>query len=236
MKILVIGGMHGNEPLGLKVVKLLQNKPINNVSVVIANEKAVEKKCRFIIQDLNRSFPGNIKSNSYEKKRAAELLEFCNQHDLILDFHNTSCQNNDCTFVGNTASKFLFDISSWLGLKQIIVADYDCINKYNPNCLSIEISLNSKLTNPLIWYGLISRLVAQDSIPAAKGIKKYKFIYRITLEDRDSLKLDKRNLQAFKIIDRKLAKALGVQNPAFPIFIGDSFTPYNYGGLLNKIK
>jgi len=33
-----------------------------------------------------------------------------------------------------------------------------------------------------------------------------------------------------------LAEKMGVKTPAYPIFINDKFTPYNYGGLLNKIE
>ena len=235
MRILVIGGMHGNEPLGFNVARLFQDKPQKGIGVVIANEMAVNKNARFIKQDLNRAFPGSLRSNNYEKKRAGELLKLCKRYDLVLDFHNTYCPNNDCTFVGNQAKDLLFDVSSFLGLNRIIIADYDCINKYAPNCLSVEISLKSSLMDPMLWYESISKLAMQKSIPRRKSMQKYKFVYRMTLEDRDRLKLDERNLKAFKPINAELAKKMGVKTPAFPIFIKDKYTPYNFGGLLNRI-
>lgn len=236
MKILVIGGMHGNETLGLKVVELFQKNPVENVDVTLANEQAIKGNCRFVGQDLNRSFPGNAKSNEYEPKRAAQLLKLTEDYDVVLDFHNTYCPNNDCGFVGETASKKLYEVAWLLGLDKIIVADYDCINKSASNCLSVEISLDSPLNKHEIWYERIKQLSVIEGFRTKPQIERYRFVYRMTLEDKDRLDLDKQKLEAFQPMDNELAKAMGVKTPAYPIFIGDSFTPYNYGGVLNKMK
>ncbi len=236
MRILIIGGMHGNEPLGIKLVKKFIDNPVENVNAVFANEKAMELNCRFANQDLNRSFPGNRNSNNYEIKRAAYLINLCKKYDIVFDFHNTHCPNNNCAFVGESARDSLYNVSSWLGIKKIIIADYDCINKYVSNCASIEISLNSKLMNPDIWYRKICQFSQMGRILKAKAIiEKYRFVYRITLEDRDRLKLPEKNLKAFRKISKKLAWEMGIKDPAYPIFIADEYTPYNYGGLLHKI-
>ena len=87
MKILVIGGMHGNEPLGIALVKSLAQEPIDNVDAIFANQKAIANDCRFINSDLNRSFPGDSKSSVYENRRAAEILKMTKDYDLVLDFH-----------------------------------------------------------------------------------------------------------------------------------------------------
>ena len=152
MKILVIGGMHGNEPLGIGLVKKFLRYPVKNIDVIFANEEAIKRNSRFIKRDLNRSFPGDDKSRDYETRRASFLLNLSKKYDLVLDFHNTHCPNNDCTFVGESATDLLFEASSWMGLKKVIVANYDCMNKYSPNCISVEISLNSKLVDQNIWY------------------------------------------------------------------------------------
>jgi hypothetical protein len=235
MKILVIGGTHGNEPLGIDLVKKIKAKPINNVFAVLANEQAVLRNVRFIKTDLNRSFPGLANSVDYESKRAAKILLLCKKYDLVLDFHNSYSPNNDCSFVGTTAKSFLYNVSSWLGFNRVVIADYDCVNKYAPNCISLEMSMGSKIVDANFWYKKISELVKMDSIPKAKEIKKYRFVYRITLEDRDRLNLEKRSIKAFKSVNKDLANKMGVKSPAYPIFIGDKLTPYNYGGLLNEL-
>jgi hypothetical protein len=235
MKILVIGGMHGNEPLGQEVVKLLQANPIKGIDSVLANEQAIIRDCRFVTNDLNRSFPGNPNSEDYETYRAAEILEMTIGYDVVLDFHNTHCPDNDCGFVGTTAPQQLYDVSAWLGLNRTIVADYDCLNKYAPNCLSVEISLTSAQMSAEKWYERLRELARLDAVPNSDNVQKFRFVYRMSLEDKETLGLTSENLKAFQPIDPKLAEAMNVNNPAYPIFVEDSYTPYNYGGLLNKI-
>jgi len=235
MKILVIGGMHGNEPLGLAVVKLFKTKPQSGVDFVIANKQAVKNDCRFIGQDLNRSFPGK-KDGLAEEKRALELLEMCKGYDLVLDFHNTHCPGNDCGFVGQTASPFLYQAAWVLGLRRVIVADYECINKYAPNCLSVEISLSSKQNDANVWYERIAELARTNGFKASPKLELYRFVYRLTLEDKAKYDLPSKKLRAFEPLEPQLAAKLGLKNPAYPIFIGDGYTPYNYGGVLYKLN
>lgn len=235
MKILILGGMHGNEPLGPEIVKGFQKGPMKNIDVELANKLALRQNCRFIGKDLNRSFPGNDKSDCYEDRRAAELLKMCAKYDIVLDFHNTNCPNNDCTFVGQEAGSVLYDVSGWLGLDRVIVADYDCINKFARNCISIEISLDSHKNDAALWSEKIAKLAKLETLPKASSIEKFKFIYRITLDDAERLNLRQQKLVAFSPINSKLAKAMAVGSPAYPIFIADAYTPYNYGGLLNHL-
>ena len=235
MKILVMGGMHGNETLGIQLVKMLADRPIANVESLIANEEATKKLCRFTGKDLNRSFPGG-QANSYEDVRAKGLLALSKNYDLVFDFHNTYCPDNDCSFVGESAISLLFDVSSMLGLSRVIVADYDCINKYAPNCISIEISMDSKRNDSKLWYEQIKDLSQMSTLGPSGDLSKYKFVYRMTLDDKEQFQLDKYKLKAFKPLKASLCKKLGVTSPAYPIFIADKFTPYNYGGLLNDVE
>lgn len=236
MKLLVIGGMHGNEPLGIDIVTKLRNGNSTNVDTMLANEPAIAQCSRYVVQDLNRSFPGNANELFYEARRANEILEYCLGYDLVLDFHNTHCSDNDCTFIGENASPLLRNVSGWLGLRRVIVADYDCLNKFAPNCISVEVSLDSQLMDVDYWVKKILSLATQKNIPEAFDMEYFKFVYRMTLEDKDQLGLEKKELKAFEVIDESLANLMNVASPAFPIFIADNYTPYNFGGLLNKIN
>jgi hypothetical protein len=235
MEVLVIGGLHGREPLGVDLVRLLNEQPLPNVDAMVGSPQAVAQGRRFLKTDLNRSFPGDINSDDYETRRAAELADLAKDYDVVLDFHNTGCTDNDCSFVGDTAASKLIDISAWLGLRRVIVADYDCINKYAPNCLSVEISLQSSAMDARQWYGKIATLAGLGAVPSAVDVETYRFVKRMTVEDRDRLDLPDKELKAFQPIDETLAARLQVSSPAYPIFIADPLTPYNYGGLLNKL-
>ena len=225
--------MHGNEPLGIDLVEHLVDQPLKNISGIIANPTAKQQQKRFTTNDLNRSFPGN--DESYEGQRAQELIKLSKSFDLVLDFHNTHCPENDCVFIGQDADKALLNVASFVGLQRVIVADYDCINKYATNCISIEISLDSPRNNVDEWLKIIEELASTQILPEAQDVIKYRFVYRMTLEDKERLNLSNKKLTAFKPIDDELAKAMKVSTPAYPIFIADEYTPYNYGGLLNKL-
>jgi aspartoacylase len=56
MKILIIGGLHGNEPLGINLVKQVQEIRNPNLQAIFGNPKAIEQNVRFVQQDLNRVF------------------------------------------------------------------------------------------------------------------------------------------------------------------------------------
>jgi hypothetical protein len=234
VKILVIGGMHGNEMLGINLVQKLQKNPIKNVDALIANPRAVRQRVRFCDSDLNRSF-GN-KGAEWEAERANELVKVGKKYDLVLDFHNTTCPNNDCGFVGDGAKDIAYSAAALLGLNKVIVADYDCINKALPNCLSVEISTSSGRNSANEWYELMAMLVKQETIDSIAQLDRYRFVHRITLEDRDKFGLEKENLRAFEPLPEKLAQKLGISRTVYPIFIGDKFTPYNYGGLVERIR
>jgi len=234
-KLLVLGGMHGNETLGIELVKLLQSKPIPGVDAALLNMQAIAANVRFVVQDLNRSFPGDDASDDYETKRAAEVLAMCGGYDVVFDFHNTGCPDNDCSFVGSDCEPLLFDVASYCKVPRVIVADYDCLNKYAPNCISIEISFSSPVCDAQYWYELIKQLATRESLMPATDVTKFRFAYRISHDDKVKYDLPSCDLRAFVPLDRKLAAKLGVANPAYPIFIGDNLTPYNYGGIVNKI-
>lgn len=236
MKILVIGGMHGNEPLGIEVVRMLVEDPVKNVDALLANEKAINKNLRFVESDLNRNFPGDSSSESYEVRRAAELVSLCERYDLVLDFHNTHCPDNDCVFIGDTAKNLLSQVAGFINLPRVVVADYDCLNKYAPNCMSIEISLSSKFMDAKEWCNTIAKLAKRTRFRANRKCDYYRFVHRVSLKERDDFDLSNQELKAFQPIPTEIACGMGVKSPAYPIFIGDSYTPYNYGGLLNKFK
>jgi succinylglutamate desuccinylase len=90
-KILFLTATHGDEGF-VEVFKKLEKKYSQakyGYDWIISNERAYEKNTRFTEKDLNRSAPGTVKSNIYEEKRAAEIIEKSRLYDLIIDIHGT---------------------------------------------------------------------------------------------------------------------------------------------------
>lgn len=223
MKLLVLGGMHGNEPLGMAVIELLRQKPIDGVDCMIANPRAVQQYVRFTESDLNRSFSGAPR-RTYEDKRAMIIKRTCARYDLVLDFHNTFATSNDCSFVGVGCDPILYEVSLQLGLDRCIEATYDCINKACPNTLSVEISLDSERNMPEFWYGRLEELVNGVKKPQAKTLQIFRFAGRIEIGVSGRLGLSP--LKVFSPISETDCKKLGYERSVYPIFIGSSYTEY----------
>ncbi|QLH84135.1 succinylglutamate desuccinylase/aspartoacylase domain-containing protein [Halosimplex pelagicum] len=77
-EIAVVGGIHGDEPAGVRAVEqFMDRRPevAEPVKLVIANEEAIERGERYVEADLNRSFPGRADGRSHEIRLAHELGE-----------------------------------------------------------------------------------------------------------------------------------------------------------------
>lgn len=81
--IIFVGGVHGTEPLPL--VGLQQA----GVTHLVGNPLALEKRVRYIDQDLNRAFE-NTDGSDYESGRARYLLETISSHAFVIDLHTAS--------------------------------------------------------------------------------------------------------------------------------------------------
>lgn len=237
MNILVIGGMHGNEPLGPNLIASLAQNPIPNVTPLLANPPAIKANTRFVEQDLNRSFPGSPNSPTYEMRRAAEILRQSSNYDLILDFHNTLCPDNDCAFVGPNPSPLLLQTATRLSLNRIIVAEYDCINKFAPHCLSVEISVTSPLMSISYWRSLLAILAQSSELTGRSNVEIYQYVRTLTTEDRDNYQLESAGLRVFEPIPPELALRLGYAEGAIcPIFLAQNYSAGVYAGLVKKMQ
>lgn len=88
--VYVVGGVHGDEPIGLKVIRELKSLTVARgiLVLIIAHPKALAKKKRFLQTDLNRSFNG--KSKAIEERLAKKLVKEFAQADFLIDIHATN--------------------------------------------------------------------------------------------------------------------------------------------------
>lgn len=111
MKILLIIATHGNEKIGLKVVREMEKLHIDNLAVQIGNEEALKLNKRYIDQDLNRSFLGK-KNGNYEERRAFKLTPAIKSSDLVIDVHSTTSDTKDTLIVSKLDKETLECVKS----------------------------------------------------------------------------------------------------------------------------
>ncbi|MFM2062178.1 MAG: hypothetical protein RLZZ507_1848 [Cyanobacteriota bacterium] len=115
-RVAIVGGSHGNELIGVYLVKKFQKYPDlikkENFETfsLLGNPKAIAARRRYIDKDLNRCFTGqnllDDKTSSYEELRAREIQQILqpqNQDlvDVIIDLHTTTANMGLCIILGN---------------------------------------------------------------------------------------------------------------------------------------
>jgi succinylglutamate desuccinylase len=94
MKFAIIGGTHGNEPVGIKTIERINQDKWqckHEYQTFLGNPKAYELKKRYVDTDLNRAFGSTGSSEGYETQRSQELTELIkDKFDFILDLHTTT--------------------------------------------------------------------------------------------------------------------------------------------------
>lgn len=91
--VAVFGGVHGDEPTGIRTVRELASELAidrGTVHLVLGNPRAVETGERFTEENLNRCFIKGYRGTSYEAERARELLPVFDDSDALLDLHEHS--------------------------------------------------------------------------------------------------------------------------------------------------
>jgi hypothetical protein len=162
-------------------------------------------------------------------------MQMVEGYDLIIDFHNTTSDCNNCSFVGEASIKENFQLSLFMGLNRIVVANYNCINKCLPNCLSIEISFSSHdLNNADYWYEkLVSLSKADIQTQNLADLQLFKFIDRV---NGDLYKQFNFNFQNFESISSqdKLNLGISAELEMYSIFVNPDLFAGNYCALVEK--
>ena len=238
MRLLVVGGIHGNEPLGIELVESLLRNPLPNVDALIANPKACQQGKRYVEADMNRIFPGLPDGDTYESRQAHELwARLTAGYDLVIDFHNTYAPSNDCGFLGDRGNRRLAaEAARFLGLSRAVIARYDCINRYLPNCLSVEISLDSPECRVDIWRSRLEALARsrRGNLTGLTLPLLYRFVQRVTVEQVEGISLSQ-GWEAFRTVPREDAQALGLEPGSRAIFVQDRYTPWNFAAVVEQV-
>ncbi len=179
MRIAIVGGTHGNEPVGVEVIKeLRRNKPkgvLNDYEAFIGNPKAYEFQKRFVDYDLNRSFGKNATPFGYEKERAKELRSLIEgKFDLVIDLHTTTTNMGLTAILNNTHSltrqtcSFLKSKNSKIKLieENILNDESTHLNRLAPAGVTIELGpvANNVVSGDLVikMYEIVLNILSWD--------------------------------------------------------------------------
>jgi succinylglutamate desuccinylase len=97
-RLLIIGGIHGDEICGVNAIREISSHPEQyspsrgSLILVYGNPAAIEKNTRYIDEDLNRTFIETGKNPlsenvSLERGRMRQLRAWMNDSDVLLDIH-----------------------------------------------------------------------------------------------------------------------------------------------------
>jgi len=127
-RVVIVGGMHGNELTGVYLVKKFQQFPnlldrsSLDCTTLLANPGAVAANRRYLDRDLNRCFANDDLANSaltgYEDQRAKEIAAQLGPKDqpnidLIIDLHSTT-SNMGLTILPSSKHPFNLRLAAYL--------------------------------------------------------------------------------------------------------------------------
>ncbi|HSE22152.1 MAG TPA: succinylglutamate desuccinylase/aspartoacylase family protein [Pyrinomonadaceae bacterium] len=146
--LIIVGGIHGNEPAGVLAaervrLRMQSRKAVLHGEVVLlrANTRALEQKVRYINADLNRQWTiENVRTAELEKQGSPEVSELREQSEVLtivkevvsrargeiyfLDLHTTSAHGQPFATVGDTLRNrrfaLTFPLTIVLGLEEQI--------------------------------------------------------------------------------------------------------------------
>lgn len=144
--LVIIGGIHGDEPCGVNSInRFLSKDHIFNkkVKFIIANEKALDLDARYIDSDLNRNFRDiDYKENDHEVKLSKKIKEEIKNSKFVLSLHSTRSTSTPFALTNSLNSRKC-DLLKKLPVKKAAFASEKFTTKgdlpsYHDSCIEIE--------------------------------------------------------------------------------------------------
>ena len=164
-KILIIIATHGDEPIGISVVKNLKKIKLDKYfDCLVANPRALNKNMRFINFDLNRSYPGKKKSLLYEEKKAYKNFKIIKQYQYVIDIHEASQGINNFIIVSRKKISNFFPIN-FINLNKVLLW---------PSSNNLNGSIGSVLKNAIgLEFGVKNKNRSMVITKASKIIQEF---------------------------------------------------------------
>lgn len=155
--LVIIGGIHGDEPGSAIVVRILnsileQKDLCGNVKTIIANQKAIEQDKRYIDVDLNRSFKQKG-VGGYENKLSERIINESQSADRVLSLHSSNSVPPPFCITNNIESKKRHICA--LPVKYAVYKESSDGSLENELENTINIELGNQKTNQVIYNGIL---------------------------------------------------------------------------------
>lgn len=116
---LFIGGTHGDEPIGVEVLRELE-KERRDFDWLVGNPPALAMGQREFEGDLNRSAPGDIVSPKFAPRRAAEIIDKAKSYRYTIDLHGANADTGIFIIVTNPTPEN-FRLAAQLDIERVVV-------------------------------------------------------------------------------------------------------------------
>lgn len=239
--ISVVGCLHGDEIIGKKVIDELKKVDLlkGSLKLIVANEKALQKKQRMVAKDLNRSFPGK-KNGTYEEQLAHSISKEIKNSDIVIDIHATT-SNFDRIVIVTNLQKTTRNLLSLVPCKKValirknVFGGGEMIRSVKVG-LAIEYGPNKKGAN--YKKALLEIMAILKNLGMVKGTKLLygkKELYNVGGSYKVPLHFKtNKNIKNFKLVKKgavigwSAGKEIRSSKNFFPIFVGEE----SYKGIL----
>jgi len=234
-EIAVVGGIHGDEPCGVRAVEhLLETDPElkRPVKCIVANEEALVENTRYLDADLNRAFPGDPDSDDHERRLAADLLAEL-KGCVSLSMHSTQSYtepfgviDDDATFAKSVCPSLsldaVVDASDFIDgrlIRHADVVEVECGYQGSDHATENAIELAEEF---LVAVGALA-----GEPPATRDLPLYRLTHEVPKEPADVYDVPATNFErvapgeTYASVD---GKELVASEPFYPVLM----SPYGY--------
>jgi succinylglutamate desuccinylase len=185
--LVILGGIHGNEPCGVyaveKLLAMLTGGELiltcGTLTLITANTEALKQNVRFVVANLNRLFKDNSSVvDCAEVRRAEELKPLLAKAAYVLDLHSTSqpsppfivCEEGDRSFAERLGVDWI--VTGWAALDPALEGD-TCTwaSKHGAQAVTLECGQHNDPTAPEFAFAAAMRALSglgMVSVPHAK--------------------------------------------------------------------
>ena len=235
-EIAVVGGIHGDEPCGVRAVEhLLETEPEVDrpVKCIVANEEALAENVRYLDADLNRVFPGDPDSDAHEERLAAELLKEL-RGCTTLSMHSTQSYTGAFAVLAEETLAVAESVCPYLTIDAAVdssafvegrliehapVVEVECGYQGSANATEHAIAIVEE------FLGALGALTGGE--PHDEGVPLYRLTHLVPKEAADSYGVPATNFErvaAGETYARVDGEELVASEPFYPVLM----SPYGY--------